>query len=448
MTTSFTPIAELRTDAGARVYEHGWQSFSPSHAYPVADRPRRPTSERNRILNYRQDSAPGATGFFGEGLLAVEDGHGTTHVVSGRDPFTTAVRIRAEVLTDRVVLTSDGPVDVAASPVPLEDALASWAHRAAVGAGVPAPRPAPTAWCSWYAYYGDVTPADVRENLAEIDRLDLPVEVVQIDDGYEAMIGDWLTPSSRFDDTPGLVARIRDTGRRAGIWIAPFMVARGSALAAEHPDWLVRRAHGAPQHAGHNWDQDLYALDVTHPGAADWLREVISTFAGWGIDYLKADFLSGGAVPGIRYSGADPVTAYRDGLRLIREALGPDAHLLACGAPVLPSVGLADSFRVSADIGSEMLPDDGDYSSPSQAAALFGGVGRQFMNGVFFANDPDCLIAGATVEERETWAAHVEATRGAVVSSDRLTALDDWGLATTRRLLRAAADGWSGAAGG
>jgi alpha-galactosidase len=64
------------------------------------------------------------------------------------------------------------------------------------------------------------------------------------------------------------------------------------------------------------------------------------------------------------------------------------------------------------------------------------------MNGVLFVNDPECLIVGDTVADRGGWAAHVEATRGAVVSSDRLGGLDEWGLDRTRRLLAAAAAGW------
>jgi alpha-galactosidase len=40
------------------------------------------------------------------------------------------------------------------------------------------------------------------------------------------------------------------------------------------------------------------------------------------------------------------------------------------------------------------------------------------------------------VERREDWAEVVAAYSGLRSSSDRLRGLDDWGLATTRRLLR------------
>ena len=40
------------------------------------------------------------------------------------------------------------------------------------------------------------------------------------------------------------------------------------------------------------------------------------------------------------------------------------------------------------------------------------------------------------MERREEWAAVVEAYSGLRASSDRLRELDEWGLETTRRLLR------------
>jgi alpha-galactosidase len=45
-------------------------------------------------------------------------------------------------------------------------------------------------------------------------------------------------------------------------------------------------------------------------------------------------------------------------------------------------------------------------------------------------------VAGPHVERREDWAAVVERYGGLRTSSDRLRALDDWGLDTTRRLLQ------------
>jgi alpha-galactosidase len=123
-------------------------------------------------------------------------------------------------------------------------------------------------------------------------------------------------------------------------------------------------------------------------------------------------------------------------LRVIREAIGEDAYLLGCGAPILPSVGLVDAMRVGPDISHSYEPEDGDLSQPSQRAAAGNTRWRAWQHGRFWVADPDCLVAAPHVERREEWAEVVERYGGLRSSSDRLRGLDEWGLATTRRLLR------------
>jgi alpha-galactosidase len=154
-----------------------------------------------------------------------------------------------------------------------------------------------------------------------------------------------------------------------------------------------------------------------------------------GIDFFKVDFLYAGAVDGARHQDVPALEAYRHGIELIRMAVGPDAYVLGCGAPILPSVGLFDAMRISPDVAPTYEPRDGDLSAPSQRAAALTGTARAFQHGRFWVNDPDCLVARPAVERREQWAAHVERYGGLRGSSDRLRDLDDWGLATTRRLL-------------
>jgi alpha-galactosidase len=351
--------------------------------------------------------------------------------------------IRAEVTGDRVVVSADG--EVATSVVQagtgdddadgwsvLDRALARWADGFAAASGVGALRPPPTAWCSWYHYFERVTQPDIEENLDAMGELELPLDVVQIDDGYQAELGDWLTLSDRFASLPDIVGRIRGAGRRAGIWVAPFLMGERSAVLRDHPEWAIGGAD-----PGQGWGQQLSALDVTHPGAEAYLREVFGTLRDMGFDYFKIDFIYAGAMEGRR---ADPSVpggaAYRHGLRVIREAIGPESYLLGCGAPILPSVGLVDAMRVGPDIGHHFEPLDGDLSQPSQRAAAQNTRWRAWQHGRFWVNDSDCLVAGPHVERREDWATVVERFGGLRTSSDRLRGLDDWGLDTTRRLLQ------------
>ncbi|MEU7524840.1 glycoside hydrolase family 36 protein [Saccharothrix sp. NPDC042600] len=427
-------VAEIPVDPRcARVHEQGWQSWSPSTGYSLTQAPHRWVAPEHRIGNYRAESFP--AGFWGEGLLAVDPGDGApVTVVAAASPTEAVPSIKATYVDQRVVVYADGPVEVRVEAASVPRAFARWADDVVKALGLGAPRPAPTIWCSWYQYFTEVTESDVDRNLALLDALDLPVDVVQVDDGYQAEIGDWLAPSGRFADVPAVFERITGTGRRAGIWTAPFLVGRRSRLFAEHPEWLVRAGDGSFVSAGRNWNQPLYALDTTHPGAIEHLREVFTAFRSWGVSFHKIDFLYAAALPGRRHEDVSPIEAYRRGVELVRSAIG-DAYLLGCGAPQLPSIGLVDAMRVSPDIAPEYEPGNGDVAQPSQRGAVLNGVSRAFQHGRFWVNDPDCLIARPEVERREEWAGHVSAYGGLRGSSDGLDRLDAWGLDTTRRVL-------------
>lgn len=372
-------------------------------------------------------------GFQAAGLLAFDPGDGgPVRVWWAPQPDLEIPSIRAVASDGRLLISADGEVEEASHDGGLWRALEVWADGLAQRVGQGSFPSQPPGWCTWYQYFTDVREEDVLENLAAIARLNLPVGIVQVDDGYQAEIGDWLDRSARFPrPLKELTSRIQSDGRRAGIWTAPLLVGARSKLAADHPDWLVGEAD-----AGHNWDQSLAALDVTHPDAAGHLQHVFGTLVEWGFDYFKVDFMYAGSLSGRRHSDATGVDAYRRAVHLIREAIGPRATLLGCGAPILPSVGLYDAMRVSPDVGLQYEPRDGDLGMPSQRSAVQTGQARAFQHARFWINDPDCLIVRPEVERREQWAEHVERFGGLRVSSDRLESLDEWGLETTRRLLR------------
>jgi alpha-galactosidase len=431
----FTQIAEVPCDPSRSwVYEHGWQSWSPAGRYRADATSPRPQRPQWQTMAFRPDRPPPADGFQGEGLLAIEPADAPVLLLAAPDPWREVPSIRARsVGGDRIVVEADGEV-AAVEGASLVEVLATYAEGAAAQAGVGPLRAVEPGWCSWYCYWTEVTEADVLANVAAADRLDLPIRTVQVDDGHQAEIGDWLERSPRFGPLAGLTDRILGSGREAGIWTAPFLVGARSRIAAEHPDWLVDGAVAAPNH----WEQEIRVLDVTHPDAAAHLVEVFATLRAEGFRYHKIDFLYAGAMPGGRHADATPLDAYAEGLRLVREGIGEDAFLLGCGAPLLPSIGRVDAMRVSPDIDPKVEPPDGDISQPSQRAALAAGRARAWMHGRLWINDYDCLIARPEVEERERWAAHLRDLGGLLLSSDPLDALDARGLELTRELLRPA----------
>jgi alpha-galactosidase len=429
---AFRDVVALPGPDTLSVYEHGWQSWSPAGLYAATATTPRPARPMWQTMAFRPERPAPASGAQGEGLLAVREASGRTTVVSAPDPARSVAAIRTRVEGDRLVVSADGEVEVRVDDRGLLPALEHWADDAAARAGGPALRSLPAGWCSWYYYWTGITEADVLGNLAALDELELDVGVVQVDDGHQSGIGDWLSRSPSFGRLADLAAAVTATGRRAGIWTAPFLVGADSELARAHPDWLVRGAVAAE----HHWEQSIGVLDVTRPAAREHLSEVYSTLAGEGFSYHKVDFLYAGAMEGGRFEDASPLDAYRLGIEVIREALGDDAVLVGCGAPLLPSIGLFDAMRVSPDVDPAMEPPDGDLSQPGMRSALASGRARSWQTGRLWVNDPDCLLARPQVTERTAWADHVEATGGLTVVSDPLRDLDEQGLELVRRVLR------------
>ena len=119
----------------------------------------------------------------------------------------------------------------------------------------------------------------------------------------------------------------------------------------------------------------------------------------------------------------------------VAPAIGAEAILLGCGAPILPSVGGVDAMRVGPDIAARYEPPDGHPTLPSQRNATRNTMARAWQQGRFWLNDPDCLMVRPGVERRAEWAATVERFGGLRSSGDAIAELDDWGLQITRRLL-------------
>jgi alpha-galactosidase len=215
--------------------------------------------------------------------------------------------------------------------------------------GAPRIKPSPRVWCSWYSLYNSIDEDTLLHALSGLD--DLPFDVFQIDDGWQVTTGDW-EPNPKFrSGMETMAAKIKTTGRRAGLWLAPLVVAKSSDIFKYHQDWLLHDHDGNLFVAGFEWSTETYALDTTHPEAIEWLKSLIRKVRAWGYDYLKLDFLSAGAQPGKRHLDLPREAAYRQALQVIREAAG-DAYLLLCGTPILPSLGLCDALRIGADVGN------------------------------------------------------------------------------------------------
>jgi len=303
----------------------------------------------------------------------------------------------------------------------------TYGEAVASRAGVAPPGDSPpVGWATWYYFYEDVDEQGVRDNLefaASLDAAHAPLEVMQIDDGWQRAWGDWTANDKFPSGMATLAADIRAAGFVPGLWMAPFYVHRDTETYQQHPDWWVRDLDGEEIVFTNVGSGDYAIIDATHPDAGPWMAQQLADRVAEGWDYLKLDFLYAGAQEGQRYEDVTGMEAYHTGMALLREAAG-DSWVLACGAPFLPSVGYAASYRTGADIAFSSVPDPEPAFLRWQARST---AARSWANGVWWWNDPDQLLVREpfdTAQARGSVAAQV-VSGGAWFLGDDLPALDD-----------------------
>ena len=259
----------------------------------------------------------------------------------------------------------------------------------------------PIGWWSWTVYYGAINEGEVLANGDwQAEHLkSLGYKYFQIDEGYQYARGEYTTPNAtQFPDGLRFVGHhLTGKGLTFGVWTAPFEVTSRAWIYEHHKDWLVHNAKGQPVPIGDVWDQKtdvLYALDTTHPGAQEYMRQTYRTLAReWGVRFIKLDFMDTTAIEGYRYRpNTTALEAQRIGLQVIRDAVGEEVILDKDGSPMLNPVGLVDTGRISADTG---------HSFERTKNAASGIAARFYMHRNFFVNDPDAFnVTAAHLMER------------------------------------------------
>lgn len=273
-------------------------------------------------------------------------------------------------------------------------------------------------WSSWYCYYNKITPELIYKNIKILKERNINSDYIQVDDGYQKCVGDWLELSPNFN---GRMKEISDTineaGFKPGIWIAPFIADKKSELANIHPDYILRDDYGKPLTCGYNpqWrGKFYYGLDVTNPRVEEYIRKIIRTIIHqWGFKYLKLDFLFGACLRGanhheLKYSRAEML---KYGIRFIREEAGRDVVLLGCGMPMSAGIGLVNAMRVGPDTSPYWNKLSGIFLQTGAMTGMKNSIrnfmARSLMNKFLWLNDPDCLMLRKkkiklTMEQRQS----------------------------------------------
>jgi len=292
--------------------------------------------------------------------------------------------------------------------------LESWADAIARHYRVQLP-PQPAGYCTWYAdQHGGACDEKNLPALNEAAARELKpfgFDFVLIDDGwqdgtkpngprkvFDRIRADGPYPSGMKAAADAMTA----LGLTPGIWFMPFAGTFDDPFFADKQDWFVHTADGKPYDT--KWGGTC--LDMTHPAARDRLRAIASRIAHeWGCRVFKMDGMWTGTATPLRYvqngwkddgigdavfhnPEKTNIEAYRDGIRLVREAAGPGVYLLGCCVSQNMrsfggAFGLLDGMRIGPDTGSQ------EIGAPH-------GSRLYFLHGRVWHNDPDCVSVRAS----------------------------------------------------
>ena len=299
------------------------------------------------------------------------------------------------------------------------DGLEAYADLVARANDVKLPPLAPSGYCTWY--HAGASDQDKMAELAEFcgEHLrDFGFGLLQIDDGWQIGSRDFSAFNSNGPYSRGMkptADAITRQGLLAGIWLIPFGWDPKCPALADHPEWFAHHQDGSIYSV--HWAGSC--LDCTRPETRKFIRQVVARLVHpWGFNYLKIDGLWSGMAVKILYP--DPayreddlggavlhnpaktqVEAYRDGLRIVREAAGKSTFILGCNVAqnmrtMGASVGLVDGMRIGPDVGADWA---GILRCARPASHLY------FWNNRVWFNDPDCLMLREplTLDQGRAW---------------------------------------------
>lgn len=235
-------------------------------------------------------------------------------------------------------------------------------------------------WCSWYAFFRDVTEKDIKEVTDILAEKLGPygLDYIQIDDGYQqegSLPENWINSNKQFPSGMEHISKyISDKGFKPGIWTYASFHNRDYAF--KNKSLFVTDEKGEPGKG--RWVG--YSMDGSNPATINTLiKPTYSHFKNTGWKYYKVDGLRHLMYEGYNSNTAffkkknvDRVEAFRNIIKSIRNEIGKDNFMLACWGIRPELIGITDACRIGDDgFGLRTLTQ---YNS---------------FNNVVWRNDPD-----------------------------------------------------------
>jgi len=205
-----------------------------------------------------------------------------------------------------------------------------------------------TGWNTWDYYLDKVTPEDIAENVAALKHMPFAdaLDYIVIDDGWQRGWGDWRENDKFACGLAAVAQNIREAGFIPGIWMTPVGIRDDVTVFTDHPDWLCRNETGELL-----YEMGLYYLDPTHPEAEKFILDQYRYQYEAGFRLFKMDYVSPLLhVKRFHDPTATPYGVLAQMVRRVKQCTGSDAVVLGCSLPLECGADIAPSMRIAVDI--------------------------------------------------------------------------------------------------
>jgi len=318
--------------------------------------------------------------------------------------------------------------------------LAAYADRVAKRHAFPAPTAPFANWCSWYAFRLEVSHEKILAQATQANERSLGklgLRFLQADLGWQLdNIPTYFETNERFSrGLQGVSQDLRKAGFQLGAWCGAICVAATHPIARAHPEWLLRRKPGDHQPAGiGNWYWDpkpeTYVLDVTHPGAREWLLTGIKEMARSGVRYFKWDFagkltdpvLGGRSNPVLVTNGLEALRGITREIQLaLNQTAGEEVLMLDCGGVDMGGAGITRLSYATMDSGNT------GFLGPQHTREIYTTFACHLFKQRWALLQPSCLVVGlpGTIDEARLRATATFLGAGHVDLGDDLVTLPE-----------------------
>lgn len=287
-------------------------------------------------------------------------------------------------------------------------------------------QPPVVGWCSWAAYYQDITEGDMKSATDYIAKNLLPYgyNIVQMDDGFQRTpqsgemklnAGEhyseyWTKPNSKFPSgLDSLAAYIKGKGVTPGIWVGLY-----TPLGLSNTKDYITDDDSKPFKGP--WVN--YAINGLKPGADEAYFETFRVLKKQGWNYFKIDTLRHVLYDNYRknpfywkFNNQSMEEAFRAVVAGVKKEAG-NSYVLACWGTMPELAGLPNGARIGEDVG----PDFASMRRSAKYIAQF-----HHLNNIVWRNDPDYMCLRLDPELARSWASMTSLASGHLMISDKPT---------------------------